>query len=479
MTIAPLAFREALDYAAQRKVILPAQYYGSRIGLQRAQAFSVAGLTQVSQIQLVLDSLNDHLKDGLGFEAWKEQVTSGNISLDLPAERLDNIFRTNIQGSYNAGRYAQQTDPVNLKLRPFWMYDAVNDSRTRPTHRAMDNTILPADDRWWTTHYPPNGYRCRCTVLSLSAKQAQQRGIAQTYPQGAEPDSGWGYNPGQAYQQGVGAGLDKAVKDNPDLDDAVRDIKDDAEAKQPTLADVKEHGSQVVRELLADPQLQRTAKEAAADTGMHAALRIGFQTALRERWGESAVKPAEVLSGPAATGDAATGAFERMPPSFQRAMKAHYGRLINNRTSNKLLVKKTANRASFNPQFQTMTTDGSLDTTIHEMAHAVQWAAPQIDALFQEYHAERTAGEALVKLKQLRPTTNYCADEVTKPDKFIEPYMGKVYQKSTSGYGGPLEMMSMAMEYLMGNSTAKFMRLFTQDRSFFDMIVGVTTSDLA
>ncbi len=471
MSIKPLPFREALDYAAQRRVILPAEYYGSRIGLQRAQAFSVAGLTQLSQIQLVLDSLNDHLAGGLGFEAWKEQVTSGNIPLELPAERLDNIFRTNIQGSYNAGRYKQQTDPVNLKLRPYWMYDAVNDSRTRPTHRAMDNTILPADDRWWMTHYPPNGYRCRCTVISLSAKQAQQRGITQTYPQGAEPDSGWGYNPGQAYQQGVGAGIDKAVKDNPDLDAAARDIRDGAAAKQPTLDDVKVQGAKVVKQLLEEPQLQRTAREAAHDTGMHVALRMGFQTALRDLWGESGVRPDEVMNGAASKADFATGALSRLPPSLQRAMRAYY--------DGKLAVKRVQGRASFNPQFERLTTDGSLDTTIHEMAHAAQWAAPQVDALFQEYHAERVGAEPLVKLKQLRPTVNYRPDEVTKPDKFIEPYMGKVYQKDRTGYGGALEMMSMAFEYLMGNSTAKFMKLFTQDRPFLEMIVGVSTSDLA
>lgn len=471
MSIKPLPFREAIGYAEQRKVVLPAEYYGSRIALQRAQAFSVAGLTQLSQIQLVLDSLNDHLTKGLGFEAWKEQVTSGNISLELPAERLDNIFRTNIQGSYNAGRYAQQIDPVNLKLRPFWMYDAVNDSRTRPTHRAMDNTILPADDRWWTTHYPPNGYRCRCTVISLSTKQAQQRGIAQTYPQGAEPDSGWGYNPGQAYQQGVGAGLDKMVKDNPDLDDAARDVRSGAEAKQPTLDDVKVRGAKVVKDLLSDATLSRTAQEAAADTGMHAALRVQFQTALRDLWGESDVQPSDVLRAtPKATG-AAESAFNRLPPSWRRAMKAHY--------DGELKVKMATGRANFNPQFETMTTNGSLDTTIHEMAHAAQWAAPQVDALFQEYHAERAGAEPLVKLKQLRPTINYRPDEVTKPDKFIEPYMGKVYQKNRTGYGGALEMMSMAMEYLMGNSTAKFMKLFTQDRPFLEMIVGVSISDLA
>ena len=91
--------------------------------------------------------------------------------------QADNIFRTNIQTAYQAGHYEQMTDPDVMRLRPYWQYDAVNDSHTRPSHLAMDGRVFPADSPVWDTWYPPNGFRCRCTVTTLSARQVKERGL--------------------------------------------------------------------------------------------------------------------------------------------------------------------------------------------------------------------------------------------------------------------------------------------------------------
>ncbi len=44
-------------------------------------------------------------------------------------------------------------------------YQTAGDSRVRPEHAAWDNITRPADDDWWNTHYPPNGWLCRCLAL--------------------------------------------------------------------------------------------------------------------------------------------------------------------------------------------------------------------------------------------------------------------------------------------------------------------------
>ncbi|GAA4349904.1 hypothetical protein GCM10023185_06980 [Hymenobacter saemangeumensis] len=44
-------------------------------------------------------------------------------------------------------------------------YQTAGDSRVREEHRAWDNITRPADDEWWNTHYPPNGWLCRCLAL--------------------------------------------------------------------------------------------------------------------------------------------------------------------------------------------------------------------------------------------------------------------------------------------------------------------------
>jgi uncharacterized protein with gpF-like domain len=65
-------------------------------------------------------------------------------------------------------------DPDVRERRPWWRYVAVLDGRTRPQHREWHNTVLRWDDPWWRTHYPPNGWHCRCTVVSHSDRELER-----------------------------------------------------------------------------------------------------------------------------------------------------------------------------------------------------------------------------------------------------------------------------------------------------------------
>lgn len=93
----------------------------------------------------------------------------------LPKHYLDNVFRTNIQNAYGHGRWQQQQK--NKAKRPYLMYSAINDSRVRPAHLALNRIVLPIDHPFWLTHYPRLGFRCRCTVIVLTEKQALKYGI--------------------------------------------------------------------------------------------------------------------------------------------------------------------------------------------------------------------------------------------------------------------------------------------------------------
>lgn len=53
----------------------------------------------------------------------------------------------------------------------------MEDKHTRPSHLAMDGKVFPADSPIWDTWYPPNGFKCRCTVRSLSKRQVEERGL--------------------------------------------------------------------------------------------------------------------------------------------------------------------------------------------------------------------------------------------------------------------------------------------------------------
>lgn len=215
----PLPFLEAIAWARDRQVVLPDVYYGELQGLARSMAFSVAGLAKLDQLQSVMDSLTDATANGESFAAWKKRASTQDMG--LPAHRVENIFRTNIQGHYGRGRCEQQKR--NTETRPWYLYDAVNDSRTRPSHAAMDGLVARHDDPIWQDWTPPAGYQCRCRRIALSERQAQryidadakrmqdpERATARVT---AAPDAGWDYDPCSEPTEGLRRAIERRLSE--------------------------------------------------------------------------------------------------------------------------------------------------------------------------------------------------------------------------------------------------------------------------
>lgn len=177
VTVKPLSMKEAIKYW-ESKIQLDPDDFAALGNAAKTKAFAVAGITKGGQLETVYNALGRAIKKGTTFEDFKKdtkRVFQRNGWTGSQPWRLDNIFRTNVQTAYNVGRFAQMKKVVDD--RPYWMYDAVNDRRSRPTHRALDQRVFPADHGFWDSWYPPNGFRCRCTVQSLSERQVKKRGI--------------------------------------------------------------------------------------------------------------------------------------------------------------------------------------------------------------------------------------------------------------------------------------------------------------
>jgi SPP1 gp7 family putative phage head morphogenesis protein len=230
----PPKFEEAIKATKGRKVEPPDVYYNQRVGAARAEAFSIAGIASMDQLQQTLDSLREAQEQGASFKKWKEELLKAPDVLALTNHRLDNIFRTNIQGAYARGR--AEHHQRHKERRPYLMYSAINDSRTRPRHAAMHGFVAPVDDPVWDEWTPPCGYRCRCTVISLSETQARRRQEQDRDRQAASqeaqearinalsggPDAGWNYHPGHAQFEGLRRALDHRAtspKYSPELRD--------------------------------------------------------------------------------------------------------------------------------------------------------------------------------------------------------------------------------------------------------------------
>jgi len=191
---------------------------------QNAVAFTVAGAQSAQLVADFHQVVTKAIRDGTTLAEFREDFDAiveqhGWSYRGSRGWRTRVIFETNLRTSYQAGRWDQA-----WRLRddrPFLRYVAVQDDRTRPQHRQWHGTVLPIDADWWKTHYPPNGWGCRCTVQSLSRRDMARRGYQVTSPAPkpqlversvntpdgqrtemvpAGIDPGWAYNVGQARQ---------------------------------------------------------------------------------------------------------------------------------------------------------------------------------------------------------------------------------------------------------------------------------------
>jgi SPP1 gp7 family putative phage head morphogenesis protein len=176
---------------------MPDEFYNELKIEARRKAFTVSGLATIDQVVAVKEKLGKIIANGGTLADFQKWAKEEGVGLSMP--RLETIYRNNVQAAYNSGQW--RSFEASKAWRPFLMYDAINDSRTRPHHLAMDGIIRPVGDKFWETHSPPMGHRCRCTLISLNAKQAEDRsrgGNGLNMPQTDEmaaDDEGWGRKP--------------------------------------------------------------------------------------------------------------------------------------------------------------------------------------------------------------------------------------------------------------------------------------------
>lgn len=89
--------------------------------------------------------------------------------------RLRTIFNTNMDVAYARAHWHHVQE--NKHARPYLMYVAVLDQRTRPSHAAMHGKVFHVDDPIWDHLYPPNDWGCRCSVRALTAEQVAELGL--------------------------------------------------------------------------------------------------------------------------------------------------------------------------------------------------------------------------------------------------------------------------------------------------------------
>ena len=178
------------------------------------RAFYVTGLAKQDLVQLVSDGIAEALKNGETLADFKKRIAAAIQAQGWHDYRVENIFRTNMQTAYSAGRYKKMQ--VVKAARPYWQYIAVMDKRVRPSHAILHEKVYPADHEFWSSNYPPNGFRCRCGVRTLSARQVEKQGLT---VETEMPKADMWTDPKTGYEYFVHfPGADKGFKNNPGKD---------------------------------------------------------------------------------------------------------------------------------------------------------------------------------------------------------------------------------------------------------------------
>lgn len=159
-----------------------------------ARAFTVARVTRLDTLQTIRGALDKALAEGKT-ERWFQKTLTpvlqeagwwGKEEVEVQPgqtrvvqlgshQRLQLIFRQNMQSAYMAGRWAEIVR--NADHRPYLQYIAVMDSKTRPSHAAMHRRVFRWDDPIWQWLWPPNGWGCRCRVRALSEAALKRLGL--------------------------------------------------------------------------------------------------------------------------------------------------------------------------------------------------------------------------------------------------------------------------------------------------------------
>jgi len=213
-----LPFTEAIDYY-RGKLNIPTTRWADLWKAQHDIGFMIAGATQADLLNDLRQAIDKAISQGTTLAAFRKDFDKAvaHYGWDYNGGRNWRsriIYETNLRTAYQAGRY-QQMQAIAHR-RPYWRYrhsDSV--ANPRPQHVAWDGMILRHDDPFWQTHYPPNGWGCKCYLETLAERDLKRFG--KTGPDKAPPietyewtdkvtgelhhvpigiDPGWDYAPG-------------------------------------------------------------------------------------------------------------------------------------------------------------------------------------------------------------------------------------------------------------------------------------------
>ncbi|KEG17054.1 phage minor head protein [Bartonella bacilliformis] len=147
--------------------------------------------------------------------------------------RLETVYWANTMSAHAAGEWERTQN--NKEFLPYLTYALSSSEHKRLEHEGWVGFTAPVDDPVWDWLYPPNGWRCKCSVRQISRYEAENLGYeedapplhverrkwrnkrtekTEKIPEGIDP--GWHSNPGKYRAQNLSTFLSDKIAGMPE-----------------------------------------------------------------------------------------------------------------------------------------------------------------------------------------------------------------------------------------------------------------------
>lgn len=159
------------------------------------------------------------------------------------------------------------------------------------------------------------------------------------------------------------------------------------------------------------------------------------------------------------------------PEARQRAIDGlnEFNKLVSQKVMDRNRISYSMLKAGQRPRYDDFFNEiylGQTDdiaTVIHELAHSIEYKSPGIIEKTKAFFERRTQGEQWQSLRELTGKQFYGEDEEARPDRFIDPYIGKNNTSKST------EILSMGLQYMYQDP----IRFAREDPDMFDFIYNL------
>ncbi len=480
--------------------------------LAHVQSFTVAKAMKQDILRDIRTAVDASMADGKTFQQfrdrlepllrkkgwWGQQIMTDPLTGEErlvqlgSARRLRIIFDTNLHMSYAYGRW-EHIERLKDRM-PYLRYVAVQDSRTRLDHIRWHGAVLPVDHPFWKTHYPPNGWGCRCIVQQMDDDDLHRYGykVSSEPPPGSRQTRLW-KNKRTGQVQQVPVGIDPGFSHNVGLagreglvQQSIKKLETSAKAAN---LDIPNND---LDRLIARGRAERKDFVSRAgdpkDAGFADRLRDEIRKELRERRGAGTVKSDLVPALNSTNHRRAARLLQEdtayLPASWVTRANSK-GRTIIYGAANVNGVRgyhlypdadgyqHKEGKSWFNVHAGDSFIKIGLNpeghdqgTRVHEFMHRMQSAMPDLDKPFQRLHRRRTKGEKLAQL------SHYPKGEMARKDQYLSHYQGREYSGLPHD-SRALEVITMAHQYVWQRKThTGLMKMVDDDPEMLDLVLG-------